>query len=99
MLEAIARGFTTLGFSMHSFLEADLYVVPSPDREPAYIREILALKEEFKDEIEIFLGLEQDLYSDAPKSDFEYLIGSVHYIKRGDTYYSIDGGKVEARCR
>ena len=97
VLEAIERGFTTLGFSMHSFLKKDLCVVPSPDRENLYIREVLALKEEFKDKIKIFLGLEQDLFSDAPKSDFEYLIGSVHYIKRGDTYYSIDGGKEKLR--
>ena len=93
VLEAIERGFTVLGFSMHSFLQQDLRVVPSRDRETAYIKEVLALKKEFADKIKIFLGLEQDLYSDAPKSDLEYLIGSVHYIKRGDTYYSIDGGK------
>ncbi len=93
VLEAIERGFTVLGFSMHSFLQQDLHIVPSRDRETAYIKEVLALKKEFADKIKIFLGLEQDLYSDAPRSDFEYLIGSVHYIKRGDNLFPVDAGK------
>ena len=91
--EAIERGFTALGFSMHSFLEKDLHIVPSRDSETAYIKEVLALKKEFADKIKIFLGLEQDLYSDAPRSDFEYLIGSVHYIKRDDDFFPVDAGK------
>ena len=49
-------------------------VVPSPDRETDYIKEVLELKEEFSDKIKIYLGLEQDLFSDAPKFDFDYLI-------------------------
>ena len=92
--EAIKRGFTAIGFSMHSFLSEDLEVVPSPDRELLYIKEVLALKREFADKIKIFCGIEQDFYSDSPKS-FDYIIGSVHYIKRDGKLFSVDSCKEE----
>lgn len=53
-----------------------------------YIREVLTLKEKYKDQIEILLGIESDFfpqhidlyrkqYKDHP---FDYLIGSVHFV-------------------
>ncbi len=87
--EAMERGFTALGFSMHSFLYEDLHIVPSPENEEEYVREVNSLKNEIKDKIKIFCGIEQDYFSKEPLG-FDYVIGSVHYIKRGDTLYAVD---------
>ncbi len=84
---ARALGFDTLGFSGHgytafdgSFCMADAF---------SYRKEILRLKEETRD-LQIMLGVEEDLYGQVAREDYEYLIGSMHYLKVGDTYHSLD---------
>ena len=58
--EAIRQGMTTLGFSEHSPLPFDhTFSVKSADM-PRYVAEIAQLKEEFKDKIDIYCGLEAD---------------------------------------
>lgn len=53
-----------------------------------YIREVLELKEEYKDEIEILLGVELDFFPEHvelyrkqyAQYPLDYIIGSVHYV-------------------
>lgn len=105
---AVAHGFTALGFSGHCPLPFEnTYSIIDYD---GYCREVRALKEEFKDRIEISLGLEIDyvpgmLEDFAPLIDrggLEYTIGSVHLIppqgvvpKDGDDLWMIDGSRYE----
>lgn len=83
---AVAHGFTALGFSGHSPLPFDnTFSITDYD---GYCREVRALQEEYKDRIEISLGLEFD-YVPGMLEDFtplteqgglDYTIGSVHLI-------------------
>ena len=89
VLEAINKGFCALGFSghMNSF---DAEVSMSREGERKYLKEINALKEKYKNEIKILAGVERDYYESEPMLDYDYVIGSVHYLKVGDEYMSID---------
>ncbi len=90
VLEAIARGFDTLGFSGHCYTAFDdSFRMDDP---VAYRKEILRLKEVYRDKLTILLGVEEDLYKQVERADYEYLIGSMHYLKVGDTYHSLDCG-------
>lgn len=78
---AIAQGFDSVGFSGHSYMHY------APDHSMSiagteeYIKEVNAMKEKYKDQIEIFRGLEFDMYStDVDLSAYEYVIGTAHYL-------------------
>ena len=43
-----------------------------------YKEEIKRLKEVYKDQIDLYCGLEMDLYCDGDLSGFDYILGSVH---------------------
>ena len=86
--EAIRQGLTTLGFSEHSPLPFDnTFSVKSADM-PRYVAEIAQLKEEFKDKIDIYCGLEADYLTGVSepfavtkeKCHLDYLIGGVHLV-------------------
>lgn len=90
---AIRAGCRSLGFSEHSPMppEAD------PDgwtmnaaREAEYRREVLRLREAYRDRLEIFLGLELDADSPAPAEPYDYIIGSAHGIWKDGCYLSSD---------
>ncbi len=88
--EAIKRGFDIFGFSGHSY---DPSVEPysmTPTGTELYKAEVTALKEEYKDKIDIFLGLEQDYYSAAYGDGYDYIIGSVHNIEKNGVLYPVD---------
>ena len=87
---AIDKGFTALGFSSHSFYGPSSEYTMSHENEPLYFEEINRLKEVYKGKIEILCGIEQDYYSGKPQFAFDYIIGSVHYIKCGSDYLSVD---------
>lgn len=83
---AVAHGFTELGFSGHCPLPFE-NTFSITDYE-GYCNEVRALKEEYKDRIKIYLGLEID-YIPGMLEDFtplieqgglEYTIGSIHLI-------------------
>lgn len=57
---AIEKNMLSLGFSDHSPMDHDLTYCVKHQALPAYCREIRRLKEKYKDQIEIALGLEMD---------------------------------------
>jgi histidinol-phosphatase (PHP family) len=78
---AIAQGFQSVGFSGHSYM----YYAPDHSMSLAgtedYIKEVHAMKEKYRDQIDIFCGLEFDMYStDIDFSRYEYMIGTAHYL-------------------
>lgn len=87
VIEAIDRGFATLGFSAHSPLAGEGWCLVPDEKE--YRETIAELKEKYKDKIEILCGLEQDYYSE-PAKGFDYIIGSVHCLKVRDKLISVD---------
>ena len=89
---AIERGFSSIGFSGHSFTAYSKAFAQKGDYTEAYKRCITELKEKYKHQIEIYLGLEVDMYSGADLSGYDYLIGSVHYLRQDGVYIDFDKG-------
>ena len=89
---AIKQGFTTLGFSSHSYYPKTLDYGMSPESTLAYIQEINRLKPLYADTITLRLGLELDYYSDVDLTPYEYIIGSVHHYLDPETgkFHSYD---------
>ena len=88
VLIAIERGFSALGFSGHGYTDFDLHSCMTDTR--GYIFEVEHLKRKYKNEIQIYLGIEEDMHQQTERSDFDYIIGSSHYIYRAGRYYPID---------
>ena len=85
---AIDAGFEAIGFSGHGYTDFDLsYCVKDT---PAYIAEINRLKEKYKDKIQVYTGIEEDMFSPVNRNDFDYIIGSSHYFCVDGKYYTID---------
>ena len=79
--EAVRRGLTEIGFSGHSHTAFDESYCMSEEQTERYRQELLELRKRYADRISIKIGLEMDRYSDADPSQFDYCIGSVHYIR------------------
>lgn len=87
--KAIEKRFDILGFSGHGPVK-DPYAMSIEDTRE-YVREILRLKEQFKHEIHIHLGIEEDSTNRMwLKEPFEYVIGSVHTMKKDGVIMPID---------
>lgn len=85
---AIALGFETIGFSSHSFTPFDeSYCMKD---EQGYRAECEELKLRYKGRISIVCGIEQDYFSPLPAEPYDYIIGSVHYIKKSGEYIPVD---------
>lgn len=88
--KAIELGLSELGFSGHSYTEFDLEPCMSREGTERYKREINTLKEKYKDKIKILLGIEYDYQSDESTADYDYILGSVHYLCKNGEYLCID---------
>lgn len=97
IITAIEKGFTSLGFSGHSFCEADKDYAMNIENEKKYFCEISSLKDKYKDKIKIFCGIEQEIFSDSPKYDYDYIIGSVHNVYKNGKYLVVDGSLEEIK--
>ena len=87
---ALEKGLDCLGFSGHSHTWFDESYCMSPAGTAAYVREIRALQRKYAGKMRILCGTEQDIWSDAPTEGYDYVIGSVHYLKLGDEYRPVD---------
>lgn len=90
VLSAIDKGFDALGFSEHAYIDFDPESSMSRSDTPLYKSAVRSLKDKYQGKIKIFLGAEQDIYSTSPTDGFDYIIGSVHYVKQGDEYITVD---------
>ena len=78
ILSAIEKGLNTVGYCMQKAAV------------PRYIAELRYLRAKYFDQIHVLCGVEQDYYSDYPTDDFDYVIGSVHYVKVDEEYIPVD---------
>lgn len=93
---ALELGFDSLGFSGHTYMDySDFLGKVTPETTAAYKKEIRALKEEYRGIIDIYLGLEFDVFSTDDTSGLDYLIGGVHSIEARDGSYIDFDGRVE----
>ena len=88
---ALDLGFTELGFSAHSYnsYSPRCYRMTLETTEE-FKRDINRLKKLYRDKIDLFLGLEFDMYSETPLEGFDYTIGAVHYLKKDGEFLGID---------
>ena len=91
VVAAIDAGLKEIGISGHSYTYFDDSFCMSLEGTEQYCREIRALKEKYKDQINVRLGIEYDYYSEFDASAFDYIIGSVHYVKCAKQEDAIDG--------
>lgn len=89
---AINAGLKTIGFSGHFILDIE----PPQDwcmdeaRVADYRADIIKTRERYKDKINILLGCEKDYFSPIPKEEYDYSIGSVHYVLKDGIYVAMD---------
>jgi len=99
--EAVNKGLKALGFSAHAPLNDAAGWCLIEEETDSYINQVKSLKEKFKKEIDIYLGMEVDYVPDLTddflaiknKYKLEYIIGSVHLVKSPGTekLWFIDG--------
>ena len=87
---ALAAGLEKLGFSGHSYTFFDETWCMSRAGTEAYRQEVRALREEYAGKLDILCGVEQDYYSGEPTEGYDYVIGSVHYVRAGRNYLPVD---------
>lgn len=78
--EAQARGFDSLGFSIHSYLSCSNSRLVTMDRIEGYKREMARLKKAYSGIIDLYCGIEYDVMSEHSYSEYDYVIASVHYL-------------------
>ncbi len=87
---ACEQGVRHFGISEHSpfpaFPEGGMHM----EDMPRYLAEMRQAKEEYRGLLEVYTGLEQDIDSPSITEDFDYVIGSVHFIQRDGQYYPVD---------
>lgn len=85
---AISQGFRAYGFSSHSPLPFETFWNMPKDDMPEYLMEIERLKEKYREEIEIYVGLEIDFLNETYNASIpffsqlplDYRIGSIHFL-------------------
>ena len=87
---AIEKGLSTVGLSGHSYTFFDESYCMEKAEVPRYIAECRYLRAKYFDRIHVLCGVEQDYYSDCPTDEFDYVIGSVHYVKINEEYIPVD---------
>ena len=87
---AIELGFVSLGFSEHAAQAQDPDC--GMDDTEDYRREILALREEYRGRLRIWLGVERDRLTADTRTDWDYFIGANHYfVGENGGIVSVDG--------
>ena len=87
---AFEKGLYAFGFSGHAPMDGECEWCILSDRLDEYYNEATALKNEYKDKLDVFVGLELDIFSPLPKQKFDYFISSVHSIEKDGAMLTVD---------
>lgn len=91
--KAQERGFTILGFSGHGYYAKDDSSM-TPEKTKQYIQDVRQAQQQAPNGLKIYLGIEEDSMSPIENvEDFDYVIGSVHYLEHNGKIYPIDYSK------
>jgi histidinol-phosphatase (PHP family) len=95
--KAIDIGIDVFGFSDHAPMPFDLKYRMDISKKDFYEKEVLFLKNKYKNEIEILLAYEVDFMENASymleevlNSKVDYLIGSIHFLKNKNDIWGFD---------
>lgn len=89
ILEAIRLGLCEIGFSSHSYISDANYTLKKHST-AEYISTVREMADKYKDKIKVYLGIEVDICSDVDLSPYDYVIGSAHYVIKGDQRFDVD---------
>lgn len=90
IISGIKKGLKTIGISGHCNTGFDeTYCMTAPVMK-TYFEELQRLKKAYEGKIKVLCGIEQDYFAGKPKLNFDYVIGSVHYIHKNGCYLSVD---------
>ena len=86
--QAIANGLVEIGFSDHMPVMPEPHLCMRFDELPSYVDELRSVQDKYGDKISIKLGCEMDIEFDRVGDinkilsdyDFDYVIGSIHYL-------------------
>lgn len=94
--KAIELGFSSIGISSHAHTGYPFDVCGiKKEKIEDYYSTLLSLKEEYRDRIDVFSGLELESRVNGEKrpeieSRLDYTIGSVHLYRKDGKFYSVD---------
>lgn len=91
ILKAIELEFGSIGFSGHCYM----YFKPkscamNQENTLKYKKEVFELKKKYQGIIEVYCGLEFERYADVDVLDYDYVIGSAHYLLEQGEYLGVD---------
>lgn len=85
VLAAEKAGLSSLGISVHAYIPGEDWT-STEESEKACIEEIYRLKEKYAGRIDVYCGLEYDVFGPKNFDSYEYFIGSGHVL--GDHLYA-----------
>lgn len=89
LIAANEAGIRDFGLSCHSFTDFDPEM--SVESERGYIDRINELKNAHPVKTRLYLGTEEDYFSPAKyRTEYDYIIGSVHYVPAGQGLAAVD---------
>ncbi len=87
---ALDKGFTVLGFSGHGCNPIDECSMSAEDTR-AYIHDVKQARETAREQgLQIFCGIEEDSLSPVDPKEWDYIIGSVHYLQKDGKAWPVD---------
>ena len=93
VLSAIEKGLKVVGITCHSYTHFEEGCSITPENEQAFIDEMQRLKDKYADKITVLCGIEWDLCTTSSDGKYDYIIGSMHYYRRGDEFFPVDKSK------
>ncbi len=96
---AVEKGFVSFGLSDHSFTFCDSSYCMPKDALAPYLAACREEKKAWDGKIEFLCGIEKDGESKIDYDDYDYVIGSVHYVHGpSGAVYPVDSGEEGQRA-
>jgi len=90
IIAAIQKGGGSIGFSEHSYVYFDPEYSMDPIDIPSYMGDVRRLKEKYRNEIDVFLGLEVDHFTEEIPDGLDYIVGATHHIQKDGEHITVD---------
>lgn len=87
---AVELEFDSIGFSRHACTPLPSTACKGGEAIVEYFKTADKLKKEYEGRLEVFCGAEFDLFSIDPRENYDYVIGSLHYIKKNGELVGFD---------
>ena len=94
---AVELGFDSIGFSRHACMPFNSIYCKGGEAIVEYKKLSSELKKEYEGTLDIFCGAEFDLFSIDPMDEYDYIIGSLHYLKEDGALVGIDRSPEEVQ--